>query len=92
LVLIQATKGWEWVKKPIRVNGDALTQAYVQLDAYRKLWLPPANGSEVEKAVPRLLAIPPVFLKLIREQNKSLIPHEVWAIIKAYWEATVYHR
>jgi hypothetical protein len=30
-VLIQATKGWEWVKKPIRANGDALTQAYAQL-------------------------------------------------------------
>jgi hypothetical protein len=45
LVLIQATKGWEWVKKPIRANGDVLTQAYVQPDAYGKLWMPPANGS-----------------------------------------------
>jgi hypothetical protein len=26
-VLIQATNGWEWVKKPIRANGDAPTQA-----------------------------------------------------------------
>jgi hypothetical protein len=42
------------------------------------------DGSKVEKAVPRLLAIPPLFLNLIREQNKSLMPREVWAIIKAY--------
>ncbi len=67
LVLIQATKGWEWVKKLIRADGDVLIQAYVQLDAYGKLWSPPVDGSEVEKAVPFLLAIPPVFFKLIRE-------------------------
>jgi hypothetical protein len=48
-VLIQATKGWEWVKKPIRADGDMLTQAYAQLDAYGKLWSPPADGSEVER-------------------------------------------
>jgi hypothetical protein len=26
-VLIQATKGWEWVKKLIRTDGDVLMQA-----------------------------------------------------------------
>jgi hypothetical protein len=83
-VLIQATKGWEWVKKPIRANGDALMQAYAQPDMYGKLWSPPADSSKVEKAVSRLLAVPPIFLKLIREQNKSLMPHEVWSIVKAY--------
>ncbi len=71
-VLIQATKSWEWVKKPIRANSDTLMQACAQLDAYGKLWWPPADRSKVEKAVPRLLAIPPVFL------------NEVWAIIKAH--------
>jgi hypothetical protein len=64
-----------------------LTQAYAQLDAYGKLWSPPVDGSKVEKAVPCLLAIPPVFFKLIREQNKSLMPHEVWATVKAYLES-----
>jgi hypothetical protein len=83
-VLIHATKGWEWVRKPIRDNGDMLMQAYAQLDAYGKLWSPPANGSKVEKAVPRLLAIPPVFPQMIRDQNKSLMPHKVWAIVEAY--------
>jgi hypothetical protein len=84
-VLIQATKYWEWVKKPIRADGDVLMQAYgAQLDVYGKLWLPPADGSKVEKAVPHLLVIPSLFLKLIREQNKSLMPHEVWTIVKAY--------
>jgi hypothetical protein len=54
----------------------------VQLDAYGKLWLPPTDGSRVEKAVPRLLAIPPLFVKKIRDQNKSLMPHKVWALVK----------
>jgi hypothetical protein len=83
-VLIIATKGWEWVRKPIRANGDPLTQAYAQLDAYGKLWLPPANRSEVEKAVPCLLAIPSLFVKMIRDQNKSLMLHVVWALVRAY--------
>jgi hypothetical protein len=48
-VIIQATKGWEWVRKPIRADGNVLMQAYAQLDAYGKLWLPPANGSKIEK-------------------------------------------
>jgi hypothetical protein len=86
-VLIQATKSWEWVKKLIRANGDALMLAFMQLDAYGKLWLPLADGIKVEKAVPCLLAIPSVFLKLSREQNKYLMPHEIWAIIKVYLES-----
>jgi hypothetical protein len=53
-VLIQATKSWEWVRKLIRAFGDALMQAYAQLDVSRKLSLPPADGSKVEKAVPCL--------------------------------------
>jgi hypothetical protein len=36
-VLIQATKGLEWVMKPIRSDGDVLMQAYTQLDVYGKL-------------------------------------------------------
>jgi hypothetical protein len=36
------------------------------------------------KQFPRLLAIPPLFIKMIRDQNKSLMPHKVWAFVKAY--------
>jgi hypothetical protein len=91
-VLIQATKDWERIKKPIRVDGDALMQTYVHLDAYGKLWLPPADRSKVEKTVPCLITIPPVFLKLIRKKKKSLMPHEVRQLSKRTREAMVYHR
>ena len=37
--------------------------------------------------VPRLLSLPPLFVKLLREQKKALMPHEVWQIIKPFSES-----
>ncbi len=39
---------------------------------------------QIEARLKRQSYSSPVFLKMIRDQNKSLIPHKVWAIIKAY--------
>jgi len=34
--------------------------------------------------VPCLLCLPPLFVKLLRDQRKALMPHEVWQVIKTF--------
>jgi hypothetical protein len=63
-VLIPALKGREWVKKTVHDNGDEISQIENGSE-YGKLWAPAAYGYEVEKYVPQLLAIPPLFTKMI---------------------------
>ena len=77
-VLLQATKSWAWVKKSVRSNGEEVIQAYTGGLEHGLLWAPATNGTEVEMHVPRLLCLPPVFVKLLRAQKKALMPaHEV---------------
>jgi hypothetical protein len=83
-VLLQATKSWAWVKKSVRINGEELLQAYTGGLEHGLLWAPATNGTEVEMHVPRLLCLPPVFVKLLRAQKKALMPHEVWQVIKNF--------
>ena len=45
---------------------------------------PSTNGTEVEMHVPRLLYLPPLFVKLLRDQRKALMPHEVWQVVKNF--------
>jgi len=77
-VLLQPTKSWAWVKKSVRSNGDELLQAYTGGLEHGLLWAPTPNGTEVEMHVPRLLCLPPVFVKLLHHQKRALMPHEVW--------------
>ena len=37
--------------------------------------------------VPRMLCLPPVFVKLLRNQKKALMPHEVWQVVKTFSES-----
>ena len=37
--------------------------------------------------VPRLLCLPPVFVKLLCDQQKALMPHEVWQVVKTFSES-----
>ena len=83
-VLLQATKSWAWVKKLVRVNGEELLQAYTGGLEHGLLWAPTTNGTKVEMHVPRLLCLPPVFVKFLRTQKKALMPHEVWQVIKNF--------
>jgi hypothetical protein len=59
-------------------------QAYSGGASYGKLWSPTRDDTEVDIIVPRLLIPPPLFVKLIRDAGKSLMPHEVWALIQEY--------
>ncbi len=72
--------------KTVRGNGEDLEQAYASGANYGKLWTPTRDGTEVEKTVPRLLIPPPLFIKLIRDTRKALMPHEVWILIKSYMD------
>jgi hypothetical protein len=67
-VLLQATKGWAWVKKSVWNNGDKLIQAYTGGLEHGLLWAPATNGTKVEMHVPCLLCLPPLFVKLLRDQ------------------------
>jgi hypothetical protein len=86
-VLLQATKSWAWVKKSVRSNGNEVIQAYTGGLEHGLLWAPTPNGTEVEMHVPRLLCLPPVFVKLLRDQKKALMPHEVWQVVKNFSES-----
>ncbi len=68
----------------VRANIKAMEQVYSVGAHYGKLWRPTRDGTEVDLHVPRLLILPPLFVKLIRDAGKSLMPHKVWALIKAY--------
>ena len=35
----------------------------------------------------RLLCLPPVFVKLLSNQKKALLPHEVWQVVKTFSES-----
>ena len=37
--------------------------------------------------VPCMLCLPPVFVKLLRAQKKALMPHEVWQVVKNFFES-----
>ena len=37
--------------------------------------------------VPRLLSLPPLFVKLLCNKKKALMPHEVWQVIKTILES-----
>ena len=86
-VLLQATKSWAWAKKSVRSNGDELIQAYTGGLKHGSLWAPATNGTKVELHVPRLLCLPPLFVKLLRDQKKALMPHEVWQVVKTFSES-----
>ena len=86
-VLLQPTKSWAWVKKSVRSNGEDLIQAYTGGLEQGVLWAPTPNGTEVEMHVPRLLCLPPVFVKLLCDQQKALMPHEVWQVVKTFSES-----
>ncbi len=77
-VLLQATKSWAWVKKLFRSNGDKLIHAYMGCLEQGSLWASATNGTEVELHVPCLLCLPPLFVKLLHNQKKARMPHEVW--------------
>ena len=83
-VLLQPTKSWAWVKKSVQSNGEEVIQAYTGGLEHGLLWAPTPNGTEVEMHVPRLLCLPPVFVKLLRDQKKALMPHEVWQVVKTF--------
>jgi hypothetical protein len=85
-VLLPATKGWEWVTKSVRGNGEDMVLAYATGANYGKLWTPTRDSTEVSKTMPCLLILPPLFIKLIRNTKKALMPHEVWTLIKAYMD------
>jgi hypothetical protein len=85
-VLLPASKGWDWVTKTVRGNGEDLEQAYASGANYGKLWTPTRDGTKVEKTMPQLLILPPSFVKLIRDTRKALMPHEVWIQIKSYMD------
>jgi hypothetical protein len=82
-VLIPALTSWEWVKKTVGGGGggDNMCRAYNSGSKYGKSWVLAVDGSEVKKYVPPLLAIPPLFLKMIQENNKALMPHKVWTLV-----------
>ncbi len=61
-----------------------MKQAYSGGANYGKLWSPTRDGTEVDIVVPCLLILPPLFVKLIKDAGKSLMPHEVWALIQEY--------
>jgi hypothetical protein len=86
-VLLQPTKSWAWVKKSVQSNGEEVIQAYTGDLEHGLLWAPTPNGTEVEMHVPRLVCLPPVFVKLLRDQKKALMPHEVWQVIKTFSES-----
>jgi hypothetical protein len=86
-VLLQPTKSWAWVKKLVRSNGEEVIQAYTGGLGHGLLWAPTPNGTEVEMHVPRLVCLPPVFVKLLRDQKKALMPHEVWQVVKTFSES-----
>ncbi len=68
----------------MKSDDAALEQAYTGGTNYGKLWSPTRDGTKVEINIPRLLILPPVFVKLIRDTGKALMPHEVWSLVKAY--------
>jgi hypothetical protein len=45
------------------------------------------NGTEVKMHVPCLLSLPLLFVKLLCNQKKALMPHEVWQVIKTFLES-----
>jgi hypothetical protein len=83
-VLLPASKGWDWVKKSVRENLEAMEQVYSGGANNGKLWVPTRDGTKVELHVPRLLVLPPLFVKLIRDTGKALMPHELWSLVRAY--------
>ena len=83
-VLLQATKSWAWVKKSVWSNADKLIQAYTGGLEHGSLWAPATNGTKVEMHVSRLLCLSPLFVKLLRDQKKALMPHEVWQVAKKF--------
>ncbi len=85
-VLLPATKGWDWVTKSVRGNGEDIVLAYATRANYGKLWTPTRDSTKVSKTVPCLLILPPLFVKLIRNTKKALMPHKVWTLIKAYMD------
>jgi hypothetical protein len=68
----------------MRGNGKDLGQAYIGGTEYGKLWASTIDGSKVEKAMPCFLILPPLFVKLIQDKKKALMPHKVWTLIKTY--------
>ncbi len=60
--------------------------AYAAGANYGKLWTPTRDSTKVSKTMPHLLILPPLFVKLVRNTKKALMPHEVWTLIKAYMD------
>ncbi len=85
-VLLPASKGWDWVKKSVNPEATAMEQFYSGGANHGKLWTPVQDGSKADLHVPRLLILPPLFVKLIRDTGRALMPHEVWSLIRAYME------
>ncbi len=50
------------------------------------------GGTKVKMHVPRLLSLPSFFIKLLRDQKKALMPHEVWQVIKTFSESQGLHQ
>jgi hypothetical protein len=85
-VLLPASKGWDWVKKSVRNSIDGMAQTYSGGAHYGVLWSPTRDSTEVDLVVSRLLILPPLFVKLIRDAGKALMPHEVWALVQNYMD------
>jgi hypothetical protein len=51
-VLLPASKGWDWVKKLVRTDIDAMEQVYNGGANHGKLWAPTRDGTEVDLHVP----------------------------------------
>ena len=50
------------------------------------LWASATNGTKVKMHVPCLLCLPLLFVKLLCNQKKALMPHEVWQVVKNFSE------
>ena len=86
-VVLPSTKSWGWVKKTVRGSGEELIQACMGGLEHGSLWVPTMNGTKVEMHVLSLLSLPSLFVKLLCNKQKALMPHEVWKVIKTFLES-----
>jgi hypothetical protein len=87
-VLFPSIKTWQWVKATVATDGPSII-AHYDNDPTNKgtLWTPGEDYARDEGHVPRLLHIPVLLHELIRNEGRSLMPHEVLRLVLMYLEA-----
>ncbi len=89
-VLFPTVKTWQWVKATVATEGPLLI-AYYDKDGSRRgtLWTPGEGCTMGEGNVPRLLHIPLLLFKLIRNEGRPLMPHEILKLVLSHVEKTL---